>query len=249
MGQQSTPPVAIKAVARLPMGLLALNSSQVASMAAEPMYPCLRGYLRKRGKLHTAFKQRSFALADRVLTYSKRTLFGKDQIRGTIRLDAVSSVRPATERTLELVTPTRTWHLQAATDAEYEEWVRAICHSVSFDVVDRFYRRMLQLAEVSDAALNAVQLVVLPMYTVGETIEHIFECYKCKLGRVPLHPYKLNDYVLLVDGHDYLADWSQYLDGHPHVRACCTTKKTLCLTVVSASDVHGDVGPSCVGWF
>ncbi|EQC35057.1 hypothetical protein SDRG_07295 [Saprolegnia diclina VS20] len=249
MGQQSTPPAAIKTVAWLPMGLLALTSSQVATIAAEPTYPCLRGCLRKRGKLHTAFKQRSFVLTDRVLTYSKRTIFGNDQIQGTIRLDTVSSVRPATERTLELVTPMRTWSLQAATDAEYEDWVRAICHSVRFDVVDRFYRRMLQLAEVSDAALNAVRLVVLPTYTVGETIEHIFECFKCKLGGVPLHPYNVNEYVLLIDDNDYLVDWSQYLDGHPHVRACCATKKTLCLTVVPASDVHGDAGPSCVGWF
>ncbi|KDO31793.1 hypothetical protein SPRG_03713 [Saprolegnia parasitica CBS 223.65] len=230
----------LKTVARLPMGLLILDPN--TSVLPDTMGVTMAGYLEKRGETNTALQRRYFVLENRVLTYHKRDLFGREKPKGSIKLDNVSSVRPGstaqTNRMIELVTTERTWYLQAETDGEYDEWVRALCTSVNFLSVDGYYRRMLQLAEVSVSGPNEVRMVTLANYTVGETVEHIFECYNNMLDAAPLHPHDPKEYVLKITGfRDYMIDRNQEVGNYQHVRECLLTKKTLCLTLVHQSKI------------
>ncbi|OQR87150.1 phosphatidylinositol kinase [Achlya hypogyna] len=230
----------LKTVARLPMSLLILDPN--TSVMPDTMGVTTAGYLHKRGETNTAFQRRYFVLENRVLTYHKRDMFGRERPKGHIKLDNVSSVRPGattqTNKMIELVTTERTWYLQAETDAEYDEWVKALCTSVNFLSVDGYYRRMLQLAEVSVSGPNEVRMVTLANYTVQETVEHIFECYNNMLDAAPLHQHDPNEFVLKVTGYrDYMIDRQQEVGNYQHVRECLLTRKTLCLTLVHQSKI------------
>ncbi|OQR92662.1 phosphatidylinositol kinase, partial [Thraustotheca clavata] len=232
---------ALKTVARLPMSLLILDPNNKYAMT-DNMGISKSGILQKRGETNTAFQKRYFTLENRVLTYHKRSMFGQEKPKGNIKLDTVSSIRPGStqngNRMIELVTTERTWYLQAETEEDYEDWVRALCTSVNFLSVDSYYRRMLQLAEVSASGLNEVRMVILANYTVDETVNHIFDCYNMMLDAAPLHAHDPKEYVLKATGYrDYMIDRKQEVGNYQHVRECLLTKKTLCLTLVHQAKI------------
>ncbi|KDO31800.1 hypothetical protein SPRG_03720 [Saprolegnia parasitica CBS 223.65] len=244
-------PQTLKTVARLPMSLLITNPNHVG-VDKEKLN--VAGWLKKKGEKNTAMKKRYMELENKVLTYYKkkpehrgRPLSREEKVplmQGKIELDKVSSVQPTTIKGvtvkwgIDLVTTNRTWVLQAESEDEYQMWVHALCHSVRFHCVNLIYRRMLQLAEVSASAENEVRLVILPSYTVQESVEHIFNCYKLMLDAAPLHPYDPKEYVLKFTGYrDYMIDPFREVSNYQHVRECLITKKTLCLTLVHQSKI------------
>ncbi|KAF0688807.1 Aste57867_19629 [Aphanomyces stellatus] len=217
----------IKCVARVPMDLLTVQPPPPQHVPID-----VSGHLMKRGKLNPAFQRRLFRLTDTELTYSR-----DGELRGAIPLAGILAVQPhvneSVARGLELVTRERTWIIAADDDADYSRWVDAICHQVPFDVVNILYRRMLQLPEVSDAGPNEVRLVLLPSYTVAETVVHIFECYENQVDAIRLHPHAAEDFVLQIsDTTIVLGNGTMPLDNVEHVQYCLATKKTLCLTIV-----------------
>ncbi|OQR87151.1 phosphatidylinositol kinase [Achlya hypogyna] len=244
-------PPTLKTVARLPMSLLITNPN---SVAVDKEKLNVAGWLKKKGEKNTAMKKRYMELENKVLTYYKkkpehrgRPLSREEKVplmQGKIELDKVSSVQPTLVKGsqvkwgIDLVTTNRTWVLQAESDDDYLMWVHALCHSVRFHCVNIIYRRMLQLAEVSASAENEVRLVILPSYTVAETVEHIFKCYEQMLDAVALRPYDPKDYVLKLTGYrDYMIDPFREVNNYQHVRECLLTKKTLCLTLVHRSKI------------
>ncbi|CAK4644939.1 hypothetical protein LEN26_006542 [Aphanomyces euteiches] len=244
-------PPTLKSVARLPMSLLTVNPRAKAGRDPSKM---TMGMLKKRGETNKAFKKRFFDLEGKQLSYYRKepykngVMLGNNEkaslVTGVINLHDVSAVQPHGDQSVawgfELVTTARTWILAAESEQEYHMWVEAICHSVPFHSVNIIYRRMLQLAEVSANAANEVRLVLLPSYTVEETVEHIFECYQNMLDAVPLHPYNPKDYVLKLTGfRDYMIDPKREVSNYQHVRECLLTKKTLCLTLVHRSKIDG----------
>ncbi|RHY89658.1 hypothetical protein DYB37_004484 [Aphanomyces astaci] len=245
--------VPIKTVARLPLSLLDMSKAAGQAISTHTLGRHLAhdGYLWKRGEsASSTMKRRYMVLQDKVMRYyqkppeSSRKLFGgAPKVKGSIKLDDVSLVRPfqgqPTNHVIELVTSDRTWVLQAESDGDYQEWVRVLCHSVKFQCVDVVFRRMLQLAEVDASGANEVRLVTLPSCSVKETVEHVFNCYHNMLEAVPLHVYDPNDYVLKVTGYrDYLIEDNQPVGRYKHVRECILTKKTLCLTLVHKSKIE-----------
>ncbi|RHY60031.1 hypothetical protein DYB34_004942, partial [Aphanomyces astaci] len=244
--------VPIKTVARLPLSLLDMSKAAGQAISTHTLGRHLAhdGYLWKRGEsASSTMKRRYMVLQDKVMRYyqkppeSSRKLFGgAPKVKGSIKLDDVSLVRPfqgqPTNHVIELVTSDRTWVLQAESDGDYQEWVRVLCHTVKFQCVDVVFRRMLQLAEVDASGANEVRLVTLPSCSVKETVEHVFNCYHNMLEAVPLHVYDPNDYVLKVTGYrDYLIEDNQPVGRYKHVRECILTKKTLCLTLVHKSKI------------
>ncbi|RHY30052.1 hypothetical protein DYB32_004657 [Aphanomyces invadans] len=245
-------PPTLKSVARLPMSLLTIDPHACAGRK-DPS-ELVFGNLKKRGETNKAFKRRFFDLEDKKLSYYRKEpmknglMLGNNEkaslVTGVINLYDVSAVQPHGDPSVawgfELVTTNRTWVLAADSEADYQRWVEAICHSVPFHSVNIIYRRMLQLAEVSANAANEVRLVLLPSYTVAETVEHIFECYNNMLDAVPLHPYDPNDYALKLTGYrDYMIDPTRQVSDYQHVRECLLTRKTVCLTLVHRSKIDG----------
>ncbi|OQR85348.1 phosphatidylinositol kinase, partial [Thraustotheca clavata] len=244
-------PPTLKTVARLPMNLLITNPNSV-TVDKEKLN--VAGWLKKKGEKNTAMKRRYMELENKVLKYYKkkpekngRALSREEKaplMQGKIELDKVSSVQPTLFKGnnvkwgIDLVTTNRTWVLQAETEDDYNMWVHALCHSVRFHCVNIIFRRMLQLAEVSASAVNEVRLVILPSYTVQDTVEHIFRCYEQMLDAVPLHRYDPREYVLKLTGYrDYMIDPTREVNNYQHVRECLLTKKTLCLTLVHQSKI------------
>ncbi|KAF0701277.1 Aste57867_8206 [Aphanomyces stellatus] len=245
-------PATLKSVARLPMSLLTVDPNAAAGGLMEPQ--SIMGFLKKRGETNRAFKKRFFDLEDKKLSYYRKEPIKNGQmlgandkaslVTGVINLHDISAVQPHADQSVawgfELVTTSRTWILAAESEQEYQKWVEAVCRSVPFHSVNIIYRRMLQLAEVSASAANEVRLVLLPSYTVAETVEHVFECYHNMLTAVPLHPYDPKDYVLKLTGfRDYMIDPTREVSNYQHVRECLLTKKTLCLTLVHRSKIDG----------
>ncbi|RHZ15675.1 hypothetical protein DYB26_002059 [Aphanomyces astaci] len=246
-------PPTLKSVARLPMSLLTVDPH--ACVGRKDLTDLLVfGNLKKRGETNKAFKRRFFDLEDKKLSYYRKepmkngVMLGNNEkaslVTGVINLHDVSAVQPHADHSVawgfELVTTNRTWVLAADSEAEYYRWVEAICHSVPFHSVNIIYRRMLQLAEVSANAANEVRLVLLPSYTVAETVVHIFECYHNMLDAVPLHAYDPSEYALKLTGfRDYMIEPSREVSDYQHVRECLLTRKTVCLTLVHRSKIDG----------
>ncbi|KAF0701278.1 Aste57867_8207 [Aphanomyces stellatus] len=243
--------VPIKTVARVPLNLLDMSRATTSNTTNCAKSMAHAGYMWKRGESQgSAMQRRYMVLKDKVMRYYQKPpeesggfFGGKAKVKGEIKLDDVSLVRPAsgdtTNRVIELVTSDRTWVLQTESEADYEEWVRVLCHTVKFQCVDIIFRRMLQLAEVDASGANEVRLVMLPSYTIKETVAHIFDCYNNMLEAVPLHPYDPNEYVLKVTGYrDYMIEQKQPVGRYKHVRECILTKKTLCLTLVHKSKIE-----------
>ncbi|OQR85347.1 phosphatidylinositol kinase [Thraustotheca clavata] len=156
----------IKTMARLPQELLVEDSS---NNAPESDGPTVFGWLKKRGQGNTSMKKRFMQLEGNVIAYYKREVDNAKYSRneriklqqGMIELDKISCFQPCAEKELwwafELVTTNRTWVLQADSEVEYMKWVNALCHTVSYHVVNIVYRRMLCLQEVRATAKTDVR--------------------------------------------------------------------------------------------
>ncbi|EQC35065.1 hypothetical protein, variant [Saprolegnia diclina VS20] len=237
----------LKTVARLPQELLDDDDDddEKPSMAPKSDAPVTLGWLKKRGEGNTSMKKRWMQLEGNVIAYYKREVDNAKYTRaervklqkGNIELDKISCFQPCGERDLwwafELVTTNRTWVLQAESEAEYMKWVNALSHTVSFQVVNIVYRRMLCLQEVRATAKTDVRLNLPQAFTVEMAIEHIFHSYEATVDASALRPYTPSDYVLKLTGFkDYLIDPKRRVVDYTYVRECLVTKKMLRLSVV-----------------
>lgn len=239
----------LKTVARLPLALIITDA---VTAAAETTF--IAGFLRKKGEKNRSFKRRYMELNGSVLSYYKKKpekrgvpLTGSDKKameRGNIDLDRVSSLQPmegprAEPFGIHLVTTARTWVIAAESEAEYHRWLKIICSVVKFSAVHITYKRMFQLQEVSSKAITDVRMVIATGDTVGEIVEHIFNCYKQALDAAPLRPYDPTKYLLKITGsRDYLIDRYRVMNEYVHVRECLLTKKTIRLTVIHESVIQ-----------
>ncbi|OQR87155.1 phosphatidylinositol kinase [Achlya hypogyna] len=236
----------IKTVARIPADLL--DADDVPETMPVSDMPSVSGWLKKRGEGNTSMKKRFMQLEGNVIAYYKREVDNAKYPRseraklqkGMIELEKISCFQPCADRDLwwafELVTTNRTWLLQADSEAEYMKWVNALCHTVSFQVVNIVYRRMLCLQEVRATAKTDVRLNLPPAFTVQEAIRHVFRCYETTVGAAPLLPYDADDFVLKLTGFkDYLIEPTRRVVDYQYVRECLVTKKMLRLSVVPKS--------------
>ncbi|KDO31801.1 hypothetical protein SPRG_03721 [Saprolegnia parasitica CBS 223.65] len=236
----------LKTVARLPQELLDDDDDDDERPTMPPSdAPSTLGWLKKRGEGNTSMKKRWMQLEGNVIAYYKREVDNAKYSRperaklqkGMIELDKISCFQPCSERDLwwafELVTTNRTWVLQAESEAEYMKWVNALSHTVSFQVVNIVYRRMLCLQEVRATAKTDVRLNLPQAFTVEMAIAHIFHSYEATVDASALRPYNPSDYVLKLTGFkDYLIDPKRRVADYTSVRECLVTKKMLRLSVV-----------------
>ncbi|TMW66210.1 hypothetical protein Poli38472_003975 [Pythium oligandrum] len=239
----------LKTVARIPVSLI--MSDHIAARTTHEND--ISGYLRKRGERNRSYKRRYMELNGHVLSYYKKKpekngiplsrVDKKAYERGSIDLDRVSSIQPIDLKSepygIHLVTTSRTWVISAESEQDYHRWLKSLCSVVAFSAVHVTFKRMLLLQEVSAKAVNDVRMVIATGDTVGEIVEHIFNCYKLKLDAAPLRAYDPSKYVLKVTGYrDYMIDRFRVMNEYMHVRECLLTKKTLRLTVVHESVIQ-----------
>ncbi|DAZ96267.1 TPA: hypothetical protein N0F65_008300 [Lagenidium giganteum] len=239
----------LKTVARLPLNLLITETAPVQQVQSTT----ISGYLRKRGEKNRSFKRRYMELVGTVLTYYKKkpekngvTLSPEEKksyARGSIDLDRVSSMQPMEVKGepygVHLVTTARTWAIAAENEQDYTTWLKALCNVVKFSAIHVTYKRMFLLHEVSAQAITDVRMVIATGDTVGEIVEHIFNCYKQALDAAPLRPYDPSKYVLKITGYrDFLIDRFRVMNEYMHIRECLLTKKTLRLTLVHESVIQ-----------
>ncbi|RLN98117.1 hypothetical protein BBJ28_00022562, partial [Nothophytophthora sp. Chile5] len=242
-------PQFLNCVARLPVSLII--SDQFISHAVQTKL--VTGFLRKRGEKIKAFKKRYMELDGNMLTYYKKkpekhgiplSCDEKKLVeQGCIDLDKVSSLQPMEARSepfgFLLVTTARTWVLAAESEAEYHGWVKALCGAVKFNAIHVMYKRQFQLREVNAQAITDVRMAVTTSDTVGEIVEHIFNCYKQALDAAPLRPYDPTEFRLKITGYrDYMIDRYRVMNEYVHVRECLMRKKTIRLTVVHESVIQ-----------
>lgn len=238
----------LKTVARLPLSLIVTDK-----VTATTETTFISGILRKKGEKNRSFKRRYMELNGSILSYYKKKpekrgvpLTGADKKameRGNIDLDRVSSLQPMESKSepfgIFLVTTARTWVIAAESEQEYHRWLKVICSVVKFNAVHITYKRMFQLQEVSSQAITDVRMVIATGDTVGEIVEHIFNCYKQALDAAPLRPYDPTKYLLKITGsRDYLIDRFRVMNEYVHVRECLLTKKTIRLTVIHESVIQ-----------
>ncbi|ETI36007.1 hypothetical protein F441_17643 [Phytophthora nicotianae CJ01A1] len=240
----------LKTVARIPANLIITDEpiSLTQSMSNH-----MGGYLRKKGEKNKAFKKRYMELNGSVLAYYKKKPekngipLSRDEKktleRGRIDLDRVSSLQPMESKSepygILLVTTARTWAICADSEPEYQRWLKGLCDVVKFSAVHVTYKRMFQLQEVSAKAITDVRMVVTTGDTVGQIVEHIFNCYEQALDAAPLRPYNPAEYRLKITGYrDYMIDRFRVLNEYVHVRECLLTKKTIRLTVIHESVIQ-----------
>ncbi|KAE9348851.1 Phosphatidylinositol 3-kinase 2 [Phytophthora fragariae] len=242
-------PQFLDCVSRIPANLILLQHQVSHAVPAK----LVSGVLRKRGEGIKAFKKRYMELDGSVLAYYRKKPekhgipLSKDEKKsyekGVIDLDRVSSVQPMDNKSepfgFLLVTTARTWVLAAESESEYHRWVKALCGVVKFSAVHVIYKRQFQLREVNAQAITDVRMAVTTSDTVGEIVEHIFNCYKQALDAAPLKPYDPTEYLLKITGfRDYMVDRYRILNEYVHVRECLMTKKTIRLTVVHKSIIR-----------
>jgi phosphatidylinositol-4,5-bisphosphate 3-kinase len=129
--------------------------------------------------------------------------------------------------------------IAAESEQDYHRWLKVLCSVVKFSAVHVTYKRMFQLQEVSAQAITDVRMVIATGDTVGEIVEHIFNCYKQALDAAPLRPYDPTKYLLKITGsRDYLIDRFRVMNEYVHVRECLLTKKTIRLTVIHESVIQ-----------
>ncbi|KAG3208852.1 hypothetical protein PC129_g20126, partial [Phytophthora cactorum] len=240
----------LKTVARIPANLII--SDEPISLT-QHISNHMGGYLRKKGEKNKAFKKRYMELNGSVLAYYKKKPekngipLSRDEKktleRGRIDLDRVSSLQPMESKSepygILLVTTTRTWAICADSEPEYQRWLKGLCDVVKFSAVHVTYKRMFQLQEVSAKAITDVRMVVTTGDTVGQIVEHIFNCYEQALDAAPLRPYNPAEYRLKITGYrDYMIDRFRVLNEYVHVRECLLTKKTIRLTVIHESVIQ-----------
>uniref|UniRef100_A0A7S2RNJ2 PH domain-containing protein n=1 Tax=Mucochytrium quahogii TaxID=96639 RepID=A0A7S2RNJ2_9STRA len=87
------------------------------------------GYLMKKGVVNQAYKKRWFVLTTRSLQYYESESTSGDNAKGVIELISISKVDVKGDNCRErfnVFTPTRVYHLKAASVAESEAWIAAI---------------------------------------------------------------------------------------------------------------------------
>ncbi|KAL7680573.1 putative pleckstrin domain, protein kinase-like domain superfamily, PH-like domain superfamily [Plasmopara halstedii] len=240
----------LKTVARIPANLIISDEPVTLT---HPINNHMGGYLRKKGEKNKAFKRRYMELNGSVLAYYKKKPekngipLGREEKktleRGRIDLDRVSSLQPMESKTepygILLVTTARTWAICADSEVESQRWLKGLCDVVKFSAVHVNYKRMFQLQEVSAKAITDVRMVVTTGDTVGQIVEHIFNCYEQALDAAPLRPYNPAEYRLKITGYrDYMIDRFRVLNEYVHVRECLLTKKTIRLTVIHESVIQ-----------
>ncbi|KAG7400989.1 Phosphatidylinositol 4,5-bisphosphate 3-kinase catalytic subunit gamma isoform [Phytophthora boehmeriae] len=240
----------LKTVARIPANLI-VSDEPISLM--QPITNHVGGFIRKKGEKNKAFKRRYMELNGSVLMYYKKKPekngipLSRDEKkaleRGRIDLDRVSSLQPMESKSepygILLVTTARTWAIIAESEGEYQRWLKALCDVVKFSAVHVTYKRMFQLQEVSAKAITDVRMVVTTGDTVGQIVEHIFNCYEQALDAAPLRPYNPAEYRLKITGYrDYMIDRYRVLNEYVHVRECLLTKKTIRLTVIHESVIQ-----------
>lgn len=239
----------LKTVARIPASLIIPNEMSPRMTHENDV----TGYLRKRGEHNRSYKRRYMELNGSILSYYKKKpekngipLNQEDKKsyeRGRIDLDRVSSLQPIDLKVepfgIHLVTTNRTWAIAAESEQDYQRWLKSLTAVVKFSAVHATFKRMLLLQEVSSKAVTDVRMVIPTMDTVGEIVEHIFNCYKMKLDAAPLKPYDPTQYVLKVTGsRDYMIDRYCVMNEYMHVREMLLTKGTLRLTVISKAVIQ-----------
>jgi hypothetical protein len=242
-------PQFLNCVARIPAALIISQHEVTHAVQAK----LVGGVLRKRGEGFKAFKKRYMELDGSVLAYYRKKPekhgipLSRDEKkayeRGFIDLDRVSSVQPMDNKSepfgFLLVTTARTWALAAETEPEYQRWIKAVCGVVKFNAIHVIYKRQFQLREVNAQAITDVRMAVTTSDTVGEIVEHVFNCYKQALDAAPLKPYDPTEYLLKITGYrDFMIDRYRVLNEYVHVRECLMTKKTIRLTVVHKSIIR-----------
>ncbi|POM68270.1 Phosphatidylinositol kinase [Phytophthora palmivora] len=242
-------PQFLNCVARIPAALI-ISQHHVSHAIPTKL---VSGILRKRGEGIKSFKKRYMELDGSVLAYYKKKPekhgipLSRDEKKacekGYIDLDRVSSLQPMDNKSepygFLLVTTARTWVLAAESEAEYHRWIKALCGVVKFSAIHVIYKRQFQLREVNAQAITDVRMAVTTSDTVGEIVEHIFNCYKQALDAAPLKPYDPTEYLLKITGYrDYMIDRYRILNEYVHVRECLLTKKTIRLTVVHKSIIR-----------
>jgi phosphatidylinositol-4,5-bisphosphate 3-kinase len=244
----------LKTVARLPASLIISPQLNQHKIDGNVFSIDMSGYLRKRGETNKSFKRRYMELGGSVLTYYKKKpekngiLLSRDDKkayeRGSIDLDRVSSLKPTEDTKSEpfcihLVTTSRTWVLSAESEADYMDWLKALCNVVKFSAIHITFKRMFQLQEVSATAVTDVRMVIATGDTVGEIVEHIFNCYKQALDAAPLRSYDPSKYLIKVTGYrDFMIDRFRCMNEYMHVRECLLTKKTIRLTLIHESVIQ-----------
>ncbi|GAB9469274.1 Phosphatidylinositol 3 and 4-kinase-like protein [Globisporangium polare] len=238
----------LKTVARLPASLVVSDTNVTSTVETA----FISGFLRKMGEKNRSFKRRYMELNGTVLSDYKTTpekhgdpLSRKDKEsceRGNIDLERVSSLQPMESKGepfgIHLATAARTWVIAAESEEDYHRWLRVLCSAVKFSAVHATYKRMFQLQEVRLQAITDVRLAISTGDTVGEIVEHIFNCYAQALDAAPLRPYDPTKFRLQITGsRDYLADRSRVMHEFAHVRECLLAKKTMDLTVIHESMV------------
>ncbi|KAL4177346.1 hypothetical protein KRP22_002279 [Phytophthora ramorum] len=242
-------PQFLNCVARIPAALI-ISQHQVSHAVPTKL---VSGVLRKRGEGFKAFKKRYMELDGSTLAYYRKKPekhgipLSRDEKKGcekgNIDLEKVSSLQPMDNKSepfgFLLVTTARTWVLAAESEVEYHRWIKALCGVVKFNAIHVMYKRQFQLREVNAQAITDVRMAVTTSDTVGEIVEHIFNCYKQALDAAPLKPYDPTEYLLKITGYrDYMIDRYRMLNEYVHVRECLLTKKTIRLTVVHKSIIR-----------
>ncbi|KAG1707471.1 hypothetical protein DVH05_026669 [Phytophthora capsici] len=242
-------PQFLNCVARIPAALI-ISQHPVSHAVTSRL---TSGILRKRGEGIRTFKKRYMELDGSVMSYYKKKPekhgipLSRDEKkayeRGFIDLDRVSSLQPMDNRSepygFLLVTTARTWVLAAESESEYHRWIKALCGVVKFNAIHVIYKRQFQLREVNAQAITDVRMAVTTSDTVGEIVEHIFNCYNQALDAAPLKPYDPTEYLLKITGfRDYMIDRYRILNEYVHVRECLLTKRTIRLTVVHKSIIR-----------
>lgn len=243
-------------VARLPEALLVEplvedNESGESTVTA--------GVLRKqesgRGEFVTVFLELRDA---RLACFETEDAARVDNARPTTSLDlkTVTSLRPDpdTDFGMTIVAPARSWVLVPDSEDDCIRWLHALTAQVPFAAVHVIFTRAVFLQEVQCERPTDVRLVAMPSDTVGELIEHIFNCYMAATYTLPLRAFEPDTFVLCIEDADrtwseLLSDRSRAFNASARVRDAVAAHRTLRAYVLDADVVAHNVMPcKTSGW-
>lgn len=240
----------LRGVARLPRDLLMLEN--INEKTKPEVKDRCRGYLWKKGEnLNRGEKRRYMVLLENGNLYYfkkqvKNVMATEKELSGLasgkIECHKVMSFQPSAytkrEFGIDLVTASRTWVFAAESEMEYSKWLEGLCCYVPFDAVATKYQRMLKLQDGNAIAQSDVRLALATEDTVGEIVQHVFDCYERALDALPLKKHVPEDYFLKVSGfRDYFINRDTPFCHYQHVRNCLLTKHTIRLTMVHKSEI------------
>ncbi len=87
-----------------------------------------QGELMKQGHIIKNWKRRNFVLTDGELAY-----YSGSKMKGMVYMDEVTNVRKVEERrkSIEISTPSRTYTLEADSEADVDEWLLALNETIA----------------------------------------------------------------------------------------------------------------------